>query len=191
MKGGTASKKRRASNTHVGLGRASARAQVPESDDDLDDILPVPAVTPGSSAYEALLGGLDRSSAPSSHVMRPKASKVKTHLTAAVGAQQQQDSLPAEQPLDETKHIASSSDDADDRSVVGDERPPAKSNAAHQTAADFFSRHFDGTSAEADTLQEPSNTSVSWKEDPHAQCPWPNASWLTTGPPICQVTALL
>ncbi|KAL0037821.1 hypothetical protein WJX79_000518 [Trebouxia sp. C0005] len=51
----------------------------PDSDDDLDDILPGPAVTAGSSAYEALLGGLDSFTASVSNGVKPKASKITLH----------------------------------------------------------------------------------------------------------------
>ena len=162
-----------------------AYAQQPDSDDDLDDILPAPAVTAGSSAYEALLGGLDSFTASVSNGVKPRTSKVKAQLATAVGAQQIQDGTPAEPPLDDTNHAASSSDDVDDRSAVGADEAHPTTDAADQPAADFFSRQFAENLAESDRLQ--GHGSSAWIEDSHAHSAWPNASWVTIGPSIPQV----
>ncbi len=164
-----------------------AYAQQPDSDDDLDDILPAPAVTAGSSAYEALLGGLDSFTASVSNGVKPRASKVKAQLATAVGAQQIQDGTPAEPPLDDTNHAASSSDDVDDRSAVGAGEAHPTTDAADQPAADFFSRQFAESLAEPDRLQEPGSSAPAWIEDLQAHSAWPNGSWVTTGPSVPQV----
>jgi len=168
---------------------ASRAAYVPQpdSDDNLDDILPAPAVTSGSSAYEALLGGLDSFTASVSNGVKPKASKVKAQLAAAVGAQQRQDGTPAEPPLDDTNHAASSSDDVDDRSAVGVDEALPSTDVADQVAADFFSRQFAESLAEPDRLQGHGSSAPAWSEDSHAHSAWPNAGWVTTGPSVPQV----
>ncbi len=164
-----------------------AYAQQPDSDDDLDDILPAPAVTAGSSAYEALLGGLDSFTASVSNGVKPRASKVKTQLATAVGAQQTHDGTPAEPPLDDTNHAASSSDDVDDRSAVGADEALPTTDAADQPEADLFSRQFAESPAEPDRLQGHGSSAPTWIEGSQARSAWPNASWVTTGPSIPQV----
>ncbi|DBA68662.1 TPA: hypothetical protein ACH3X2_013458 [Trebouxia sp. C0005] len=159
----------------------------PDSDDDLDDILPGPAVTAGSSAYEALLGGLDSFTASVSNGVKPKASKVKAQLAAAVGAQQRQDSTPAEPPLDDADHAASSSDDVDDRSAVGMDEALPSTDAADQVAADFFSQQFAESLAEPDRLKGHGSSAPVWIDDSHAHSAWPNASWVTMGTSVPQV----
>ena len=159
----------------------------PDSDDDLDDFLPAPAVTAGSSAYEALLGGLDSFTASVSTGVKPRASKMKAQLATAVGAQQRQDGTPAEPPLDDTNHAASSSDEVDDRSAVGADEALPTTDAADQPAADFFSRQFAESLAEPDRLQAHGSSAPAWMEDSQAHSAWPNASWVTTGPSIPQV----
>ena len=159
----------------------------PDNDDDLGDILPAPAVTAGSSAYEALLGGLDSFTASVSNGVKPRASKVKAQLATAVGAQQIQDGTPAEPPLDDTNHAASSSDDVDNRSAVGADEAHPTTDAADQPAADFFSRQFAENLAEPDRLQGHGSSAPAWIEDSHAHSAWPNASWVTIGPSIPQV----
>lgn len=162
----------------------------PDSDDDLDDILPGPAVTAGSSAYEALLGGLDSFTASVSNGVKPKASKVKAQLAAAVGAQQRQDSTPAEPPLDDADHAASSSDDVDDRSAVGMDEALPSTDAADQVAADFFSQQFAESLAEPDRLKGHGSSAPVWIDDSHAHSAWPNASWVTMGTSVPQVCCL-
>ena len=163
-----------------------AYVQQPDSDDDLNDILPAPAVTAGSSAYEALLGGLDGFTASVSNGVKPRASKVKAQIATAVGAQKKQDGTPAEPPLDDTNLAASSSDDADDRSAVGADEALLATDAADQVAADLFSRQFAESPAEPDRLQGYGSSAPAWS-DSHAHSAWPNASWVTTGPSVPQV----
>ncbi len=190
VKGKKYEARNRRAKVYTGNGRAVARPQLADSDDDLEDILPTLAVAAGSSAYEALLGGLDRALASRSADVKAKASKVKTQTTSAVGAQPHPDSTPAEQPLHESNTPASSSDDDGDRSEDGAETPPHIADAVDHTPADFFSQHFGGSTAELDGAQSTGHSLPVWREDSQARCPWPSASWLVTGSSVPQVKPL-
>lgn len=161
----------------------AAAVQAADSDDDIDDALPTPAVATGRNAYELLLGGLDRlHEAPQSDI-RSKVPKVKTRHPSTAGALQERaaGSTPAEQPL-HVSNDASSSDDADDRSGGATEEADTP-EVANQGTADFFSEHFDSSSgAPADD----GKASLSWTEASQSRSDWPGTSWLTTGQSLPQ-----
>lgn len=155
------------------------------SDDDLDDVITVPAVAAGSNAYDLLLGGLER---PHNvrRDMTPKSVKVKTPKTSTVGAPKQPAvvSLPAEQPLHDSDD-ASSSDDADDRSGGAVLEAAEASDIADEGSADFFKQHFDGSGSDPGFVGHTGPST--WTEAPKSQAPWPGTTWLTTGQPLPQV----
>ena len=189
LKPGGGSGRGRKAKSHESLVRPLPQPQLPASDDDLDDILPAPAIAAGSNAYDALLGGLDNFALSIRAEIKAKAPKVKTQTASAVGAQQRAQLYNTPPELDESIHAASSSDGDDGRSEVGPEEPQTPTTVAAGVTADFFRQHFDDNAAEAGGVQHIDKSTVAWTEDSQAYSPWPATSWLTTGSSIPQVIA--
>ena len=156
-------------------------------DDDLADVLAVPAFEAGSNAYELLLGGLEKYGNARSIVKPTVKVKTRTPSTAGASVPQPTSSASAEQPL-HTSNDASSSDDGDDRSGGAAEEGAHVSATAAQGRADYFSQQFDTASSDAQTVAgKTGQVPSAWAEASSSLARWPETSWHTTGQPLPQV----